>query len=155
MAAVLREIDNVIGNYSGQLRAVLDYSQIMQRLVMAAKHPGFSVDSWSPLTELIAINEFGRVGPFKDVMNWQDYVNFLTHWALSSDWDCSFKRITEIGHVVFLELEERSTVGGHSSVVNSLSVYEFNSAGKIHHIDVYLQMELPSSDMLKSIEAVL
>jgi hypothetical protein len=133
----------------------LDYSQITKHLVTAAKRPGFSIDSWSPLAELLDIKAFNRVGPFKDAMNWPDYVNFLTHWAQSSDWDCSFKRITEIGNMVFLELEERSKVGAHSSAVNSLSVYEFNGTGKIHHVDVYLQMELPSSDMLKSIESVL
>jgi hypothetical protein len=39
-------------------------------------------------------------------------------------------------------------------VVNSLSVYEFNDAGKIRHIDVYLQMALPDPDMLKGHEGV-
>lgn len=151
----LREVSDVIGNYTGLSRKVLDYSQIMKLLVDSAKQPGFSAASWSPLVELIAIDEFERVGNFKEVMNWQDYIDFLTSWAASSEWECSFKRITEVWNVVFLELEERSRIGDFSSVVNSVSVYEFNCAGKIRHMDIYLQMELPGSEMLQSYEVVL
>ena len=151
----MKEVNDVIGNYTGLSRTVLEYSQVMKRLVDSAKQPGFSVESWSPLVELVAIDEFERVGNFKEVMNWQDYVSFLTNWAMSSGWECSFKRITEAENVVYLELEERSRIGDYSSVVNSVSVYEFNSGGKIRHIDVYLQMELPSSEMLRNYEGVL
>jgi len=151
----LQEVDAVIGNYSGLARKILDYCQIMKHMVDNAKQPGFSAASWAPLEQLVAIDEFERIGNFKEVMNWQDYINFLTSWATAAEWECSFKRITEVGHVVFLELEERSRFGDFSSIVNSASVYEFNSAGKIRHIDIYLQMELPSSDMLKSYDGVL
>ncbi len=82
-------------------------------------------------------------------------MSFLTNWAVSSDWECSFRRVTEAENVVFLELEERSRMGDFSSVVNSVSVYEFNSAGKIRHIDIYLQMELPGSEVLRNYEGVL
>ncbi|MDH6242604.1 hypothetical protein [Mycobacterium sp. OTB74] len=136
-------IDDVIGQSTGRARTVLDYSQIMKKLVKEAKQPGFSAESWAPLAELIATDEFVRIGPFKDVMNWAEYVEFLTNWATSSDWDCSFKRITETPDVTFLELEERSQIGDFSSVVNSASVYEFNAENKIRYIAVYLQMELP------------
>ena len=152
---VLQDVNDVIGNYTGLSREVLEYSRIMKRMVGSAGQPGFSVASWAPLAELIAIEEFERVGNFKEVMNWQDYVSFLTNWAVSSDWECSFRRVTEAENVVFLELEERSRMGDFSSVVNSVSVYEFNSAGKIRHIDIYLQMELPGSEVLKNYEGVL
>lgn len=136
-------IDDVIDQRTGRARAVLDYSRIMHRLVKEAKAPGFSTANWAPLAELIATDEFVRIGPFKDAMNWTEYVEFLTGWATSSDWDCSFKRITETPEVTFLELEERSQIGDFSSVVNSTSVYEFNADNKIRFIAVYLQMELP------------
>ena len=152
---VLQDVNDVIGNYTGLSREVLEYSRIMKRMVDSAGQPGFSVASWAPLAELIAIEEFERVGNFKEVMNWQDYVSFLTNWAVSSDWECSFRRVTEAGNVVVLELEERSRMGDFSSVVNSVSVYEFNSAGKIRHIDIYLQMELPGSEVLRTYAGVL
>ncbi len=151
---VEQNVEHVIGSHTGRARTVLEYSLVIKRLVDEAKKPGFTVDSWAPLAELVTVDEFERVGAFKEVMKWPDYVDFLTNWATSSEWECSFKRITETADLVFLELEERSTVGDFTSVVNSLSVYQFNDAGKIAHIDLYLQMALPNTDMLKSFEGV-
>ena len=151
---VLQDVEDVIGGYSGRSRTVLEYSVVIKRLVDEAKKPGFSVEGWAPLTDLVAVDEFERVGPFKEVMNWDEYVTFLANWAASSEWDCSFRRVTEVSDLVFLELEEHNKLGDFSNVVNSLSVYEFNNSGKIRHIALYLQMELPQGDMLKSIEKV-
>jgi hypothetical protein len=151
---VLRRVEDVIGSHIGRARTVLQYCTVTKRLVDEAKKPGFSADSWGPLAELVAVAEFERVGAFKEVMKWPDYVEFLTSWAISSEWECSFKRITESGGRVFLELEERSEVGDFSSVVNSLSVYEFTNDDRIRRIDLYLQMTPPQPEMLKSFEGV-
>jgi len=155
MTVSSRDVNDVIDNYTGLSRTALEYGLITKKIVAgAAKEPGFSVEGWAPLADLIEVDVFERVGNFKEVMNWTDYVNFLTAWAANADWDCSFKRVTESGSTVFLELEERSTVGEFKSVVNSLSVYEFNDAGKVTHVDVYLQMALPEGDMFGSYEGV-
>lgn len=146
-------LDDVIGETTGRAHAVLDYSRTMSRLVKSAKAPEFSAQSWGPLADLVAVDDFVRIGPFKEVMNWPEYVEFLTGWAKSSEWDCSFKRISEAGDVVFLELEEHSRIGDFSSVVNSASVYEFNAEGKITYIAVYLQMQLPDSAPMPSFDA--
>ncbi|MGE2728627.1 hypothetical protein ACQI4F_04050 [Mycolicibacterium vaccae] len=143
-------IDDVIGDTTGRCRAVLEYSQTMGRLVKSAKEPGFSTESWAPLAELVALDDFVRIGPFKEVMNWAEYVEFLTGWATSSEWDCSFKRVSQAGDIVFLELEERSRIGDFSSVVNTASVFEFNAQGKITYVAVYLQMQLPDSAPMPS-----
>ena len=150
----MRNVEDVIDDYTGLSHKVLQYSVITKNLVDEAKKPGFTVEGWAPLGELIDTEKFVRVGNFKEVMNWNDYVAFLTGWASNSEWECSFKRISEVGNVVFLELEERSTIGDFSNSVNSVSVYEFNAAGKITHIDVYLQMALPDPDMLASYAGV-
>jgi hypothetical protein len=144
----MQEVSDVIGNYTGNARKVLEYSLIMKRLMDEAKQPGFTEESWAPLAALVAVDEFERVGNFKEVVNWQEYTDFLTKWAVSSEWECSFKGITEVNGRVFLELEERSKVGASlsgvfSNVVNSLTVYEFNAAGRLRHLDIYLQMPLP------------
>ena len=152
--AALCDVADVVDDYSGRCRAVLDYCMTTKYLVDAAKQPGFTVDSWAPLAELVDTDGFVRVGNFKEVMNWQDYVEFLTNWATSAQWECSFKRITETGNVVFLELEERSGISGSRNSVNSLSVYEFDSQGKIARIDVYLQMALPNPDKLVGYDGV-
>ena len=136
-------IDDVIGETTGRSLVVLQYSQVMRDLVKSAKEQGFSTESWAPLAEFVSTEDLVRIGPFKEVMNWTQYTEFLTNWARSSDWDCSFKRITETGDLAFLELEERSKIGDFSSVVNTVSVFEFNADNKIRSIAVYLQMELP------------
>ncbi|MDE2595530.1 MAG: hypothetical protein KGL44_01500 [Sphingomonadales bacterium] len=146
----MQELDSVIGQYSGLSRTVLEYSQVMKRLVDQAKQPGFTEASWAPLAAMVDTAAFERVGNFMEVMTWAQYIAFLTPWAQHSEWECSFKRITERPGTVFLELEERSKVGEHRSTVNSLSVYEFNDAGKLRHLDIYLQMPLPDPAMLAS-----
>lgn len=151
----MRDVNDVIAEYSGRSRIVLDYSLLVKKIVDSAQEPGFSTQSWAPLAALVDTASFQRVGNFKEVMSWGEYVDFLTQWAPAAQWECSFKRITERGNLVFLELEERSVMGEFSNVVNSLSVYEFNSDDKLKYIDVYLQMELPPADILKSYEGVI
>ena len=146
----MQDVNDIVDDFSGRSRTVLEYCVTTKRLVDAAKRPGFSVDSWAPLAALVTIDEFERVGPFKEVMKWPEYVDFLTNWATSSEWECSLRRITETDGLVFLELEERSTVGDFSNVVNSLSVYEFDGTGLIRHIDVYLQMVPLTAEMLNT-----
>ena len=150
----VQKVEDVIDSHTGRARTVLQYSLVTKRLVDEAKKPGFSVDSWGPLAELVAVGEFERVGAFKEVMKWPDYVDFLTNWATSSEWECAFKRITEADGRVFLELEERSQIGEFRNVVNSFSVYEFTEDGRICRIDLYLQMVPPEPEMLKSFEGV-
>ena len=150
----LREIADVIDGHTGRSRTVLEYGLITKSLVDRAKEPGFTTANWAPLAELVATDEFVRVGNFKEVMNWTEYVDFLTGWASASQWEGLFKRVTEVGGLVFLELEERSSVGDFSNVVNSVSVYEFDESDKIRRIDVYLQMALPDNAMLGSYEDV-
>ncbi|WP_298263474.1 hypothetical protein [Acidocella sp.] len=150
----MRDISDAIADHTGLSRRVLEYSAVMKQLVDAAKQPRFSEASWAPLAAFVATDVFERVGNFKEVMRWPDYIAFLTQWAMHSEWEGSFKRVTEAPGLVLLELEERSAVGGYKSVVNSVSVYVFNDAGKITHLDIYLQMELPDPAMLQGYEGV-
>jgi hypothetical protein len=154
MAKQFCTIEDVIDQYSGLSRKVLEYSQLMKRMVDEAKQPGFSEASWAPLAAHVDTERFERVGNFKEVMTWQEYVAFLTPWAMHCGWECSFKRVTEAPGRVFLELEERSEAGGVTSTVNSVSVYEFDDAGKLVHLDIYLQMPMPDPEMLKSYEGI-
>jgi hypothetical protein len=121
-------------------RQVLDFEAVVRRLVKEAKDPGFTAADWAPLAEFAAVAEFERVGTWLEVMNWQQYTEFLTQWAKASmGFDTVLRRISELPGLVYLELEERHTGPGGISAVRSLSVYEFNDDGKIRHLDVYLQ----------------
>ncbi|NKZ09941.1 hypothetical protein HGA11_03040 [Mycolicibacterium septicum DSM 44393] len=150
----LKHVSEVVDDYTGRSRAAVQYAVTTKRLVDAAKQPGFGDEGWAPLADLVAADEFERVGNFKEVMNWEQYTGFLTNWATASEWDGLFKRVSEVDGVVFLELEERTKMGDFESVVNSISVYEFTPDDKIRHIDVYLQMALPNTEMLTSYEGV-
>jgi hypothetical protein len=138
----LQEISDVLDSHSGLSRRVLEYGLVMKDLVDQAKQPGFTAESWAPLAEFVDTARFRRVGVAKEVMDWQTYVAFLTGWATTSEWEGSFKRVTEVGNLVFQELEERSRVGDSSSAVNTLSVFEFDADHKVVHLDVYIQMEM-------------
>ena len=46
------------------------------------------------LAKLVAVEEFDRIGPFKEVMDWSGYVAFLTNWATSSSWEGSTSCLT-------------------------------------------------------------
>ena len=119
---------------------VRDFEAIVKRLVKAAKDPDFTAADWAPLAEFVATGEFERVGTWMEVMNWQQYTEFMTQWAKSSKgFDTVLRRISELPGLVYLELEERHTRPGGVASVHSLSVYEFNDQGKIKHLDVYLQ----------------
>jgi hypothetical protein len=121
-------------------RRVLDFEQTLRRLVRAAAEPGFTAADWAPLAEFAAVGEFERIGTWMEVMNWQQYTEFLTKWARSSmGFDTTVRRVSELPGLVYLEITERHARPGGVSVVNSLSVYEFNHNGKIRHLDVYLQ----------------
>ncbi|NOQ00196.1 MULTISPECIES: hypothetical protein [Mycolicibacterium] len=150
----MKHVTEVVDDYTGRCRTVLQYAATTKQLVDAAKQSGFGVDGWAPLASLVAADEFERVGNFKEVMNWDQYLDFMTNWASSSEWDGLFKRVSEVEGVVFLELEERTTMGDFGSVVNSISVYEFTTDDKIRHIDLYLQMALPNTEMLIGYQGV-
>lgn len=121
-------------------RKVLEYGDIIERTVRAAKEPGFSEAGWDELAALLDTAKFERVGNDKVRMGWEVYRGLLTGWATTTDFWSEFRRISEVGNLVFLELTEHNTQrGGVESVVNSLSLYEFDSAGKLCHLDIYLQ----------------
>ena len=131
-------------------RIVLEYGTIMKRIIdHDSKQPGFNVDGWAELAAMVDTKNFVRVGNFLEVVNWDEYAEMLTNWAIGSQWEFSFRRITEVGNVVFQELEERSRFGDQRSVVNSVSVYEFDETNKIRHLAIYLQMDPASIDMAR------
>ena len=113
---------------------VLGFEAVLKRLVKVA------ATDWSPPAPFVAVGEFERVGTWMEVMDWEQYTEFMTRWASSSmGFDTVLRWISGLPSLVYLELEERHTRPGGISVVNSLSVFEFTPAGKIRHLDVYLR----------------
>lgn len=136
-----RDKNAVTGTYA---RKVLQYGEIIERTVRAAKEPGFTEAGWDELAALLDVAKFERVGNDKVAMGWDVYRGLLMKWATTTDFWSEFRRISEAGNLVFLELTEHNTPtgsvgGGAESVVNSCTLYEFDAAGKLVHLDIYLQ----------------
>jgi hypothetical protein len=123
-------------------RKVFEYETIVKQLVAKAKRPGYSRNDWAPLTALVAVDEFERIGIWRERMTWDQYLDFMVPWAQSKDFDTRLRRITEAGNVVFFEIEERHIKDVEVTVIHSMNVYEFDERGKIRHLDVYIQGQL-------------
>jgi hypothetical protein len=128
--------------YTGLSRKVLQYSENFLRLVEKIKRPGFCEADWAPLEELVDVKNFRRLGVFltdrAEVSNWQQYKQLLTQYGGMTTWEGTLRRITEVPDLVFLELEERNTREGVMDVSHTVTIYEFNRAGKLHKLDVYV-----------------
>jgi hypothetical protein len=128
--------------YTGLSRKVLQYSENFLRIVDKIKRPGFSEADWAPLEELVDVNNFRRLGVFltdrAEVSNWQQYKQLITQYGGMTTWEGTLRRITEVPGLVFLELEERNTRDGVTDVSHTVTIYEFNSAGKLYKLDVYV-----------------
>jgi hypothetical protein len=131
---------------TGELAGLaLEYAAIYGRVVPLAREPGFGEDAWAPLEALIAVEEFERVGLQKEVMDWPTYRAALTAFARSGEWEGTFRRVTETSGLVFLELVEKLTKADRVTVLNSVSVFEFDSSNRIRHLDIYVQQEPPAA----------
>jgi hypothetical protein len=117
-------------------RKVLEYDQTMRRLVAVLED---SAD-WAPLTRFVAVDDFERVGTFLEVQNWSEYTEMLTRWASATEsFETTMRRISEIGPLVYYEIEERHFRGDSVNVINSMTVFEFDAHDKIRRLHVYLQ----------------
>lgn len=135
-------LEEALANTEGELaRSVLEYSLRYKRVFELAKSAVVGPGDFDDVAALVDVAQFERIGHMKEVMCWPEYAQFLAGYANSSVWDGSFKRISEMPGVVFLELEERGGPkdGSQTFSVNTLTVFEFNPSGKISHLDVYLQ----------------
>jgi hypothetical protein len=116
--------------------AVLEFTKTLERLEPAVEDPA----DWAPLVEFVAVAEFERIGTFLEVQNWQQYTEMLTQWARATDsFETTVRRVSEVDGLVYFEIEERHSRRGDVHAVNSMTVFGFDEAGKICHLDVYLQ----------------
>ena len=121
-------------------RRALEYSYVMKGLVEKAKDPAFTSADWAPLAALVDTENFERIGNFKEKVNWEQYDDLLTMWGKATVWDFDVRRVTEGDGYCILELAEHATYPDRHDDYNSVSVYQFNDAGKLVHLDIYLQL---------------
>ena len=129
-------------NYSGLSRKVLQYSEHFKRIADRIRQGTVSDADWAPMEELVDVAAFRREGVFLtqrvEVSTWQEYKAIINQYGGMTSWEGTLRRITEVPGLVFLELEERNTRDGITDVSNTVTIYEFNDAGKLRKLDVYV-----------------
>lgn len=133
------------GRLSDRVRRLM---KIMKSLADRGRQSSdVTVDDWAPLAELVEVDDFERMGPFHDAMDWAAYTSMLTGWVNHSDgWEPVVRRISDAPGVVYVQCEEMITEGDRVFPFYSLSMYEFDDAAKIRRIHVYMQQEMPAGD---------
>ncbi len=129
-------------DYSGHSRTVLQYAAAFRALLGQFRDGGLSDDAWAPLEALVDTDAFERVGVFltpkAETIGWTQYKQYITQYAAGTSWEGTLRHVTEEPGRVILELEERNTRSGVTDVSNTVTIYEFNEAGKLRHLDVYV-----------------
>jgi hypothetical protein len=116
-----------------------EYIAAVKRLFDEAKQPDFSEANWSAAAALVEVNEFVWVSAGCEKLNWQDYVAYLSEWARVVRWESTLMRMHQWQDSVFVEQEERCTLGDTVDVLRMVAVFDFNDAGKIKGVSVFMQ----------------
>ena len=128
--------------FTGLSQKVVRYSEGFVRIVDTLKSRPLTEADWEPMTSLVDPAVFERVGVFlgakAEIIGWETYKSYVSLYAGSTFWEGTLRHITEQPGRVILELEERNTRDGVTDVSNTVTIYEFNDAGKLCHLDVYV-----------------
>lgn len=129
-------------DYSGLSRKVLQYSESFTHVVDKLKQGTLTDADWAPFEEVVDTANYSRLGVFSgaqaEAFGWPTYRDVITQYGALTDWEGTLRGITETDKRVILELEERNTSNGVMDVSNTVTIYDFNDAGKIIHLDVYV-----------------
>jgi hypothetical protein len=92
------------------------------------------------LLPLVNADRFRRRGNERTEWDWPAYLAMLGQWnGNDGKYEKTLHRASEVGNVVYLDLDERSTHhDGSVSALRSISIYEFDDADKIVGVDVIM-----------------
>jgi hypothetical protein len=128
--------------YTGLSRKVLEYSEGFSGIVERLQHGPVSAADWAEFEKVVDVANFERIGVFltaqAEVCGWQQYKETITKYAGHTTWEGTLRHVTESPGRVILELEERNTRDGVTDVSNTVTIYEFNEAGQVRHLEVYV-----------------
>jgi hypothetical protein len=129
-------------NFTGLSRKVIEYSERFALIVAHIKDPEFPDTLWQSLEELVDVDNFVRQGVFltatPETIDWPTYKSYITQYAGGTRWEGTLRHITEQGNRVILELQERNTRDGFTHIANTVTVYDFNEAGRVRTLEVYV-----------------
>ncbi|MET0587146.1 MAG: hypothetical protein ABWZ75_01375 [Novosphingobium sp.] len=112
---------------------------------MAAIVNGQTNETWDALLPLIDAERFVRRGNERTEMDWPAYRAMLEQWQQhSGKYEKTLHRASEVGNVVYLDLDERATAkDGSVGALRSISIYEFDDEDRIVSVDVIMGFHQP------------
>ena len=120
------------------------YAEICER----SRHSKITPADFDPIADLVATDEFSRIGIFKDEADWPLCLEKYVQFAGSSLWSGKLRFISTVGDLVFQELEETVTRPQGENVIYTMSVFEFNQADKVKALRVYMQQAQDTENVL-------
>ena len=128
--------------FTGLSRKVLEYSEGFSKIVQRLQKGPVSDADWASFERVVDVDHFERQGVFltaqAELSGWKQYKETISKYAGSTSWEGTLRHITETPGRVILELEERNTRDGITDVSNTVTIYEFNEAGQVRHLEVYV-----------------
>lgn len=106
---------------------------------------GKTDETWDALLPMIDAQRFVRRGNERTEMDWPTYRGMLEQWQTHSGlYEKKLHRASEVGNVVYLDLDERAVAkDGSESTLRSVSIYEFDAADRIVAVDVIMGFHQP------------
>lgn len=97
-------------------------------------------EGFDALLPMIDADRFRRRGNERTEMDWPAYRAMLEQWnQADGKYEKTLHRASEVGNVVYLDLDERSSLhDGTVSSLRSISIYEFDAADRIVGVDVIM-----------------
>jgi hypothetical protein len=129
-------------DFTGLSQKVIQYSEYFTKLTDTCKTRALTDADWAPIEAIVDVANWERqgvfAGPKAEKFGWSTYKSSIAEYGGMTSWEGTLRDITEVPGRVILELEERNTVHGMLDVSNTVTIYEFNDAGKLRHLDVYV-----------------
>lgn len=125
-------------------KAAIDSARVKRAIaygdIMAAVVNGESEDTFDALTPLVDPARFVRRGNERGEMDWPTYRAMLDQWAAhAGKYEKTFHRASEVGDVVYLDLDEVATArDGTVGALRSISLYQFDAQDRIIAVDVIM-----------------
>ena len=129
-------------DFAGFKRTVLQFVEAFGDLARALKAGSTAEPEWAAIERLVDVSGFERVGVFStgktERFGWEAYRSFVSRFAGQTEWEATLRHISEDNGRVILELVERNTRDGVMHVANTVTTYEFDSVGRLCHLEVYV-----------------
>jgi len=130
------------------IRIVRRWADIYREISERSQHSEITVADFEPITEMVAVDEFTRIGVYKDEADWPLCLEKYVQFAGTSVWSGKLRYIHTVDNIVFQELEETITRPQGANVVYTMSVYEFNDEDKVTALRVYMQQAQDTENVL-------